>query len=74
MVISRDQHEVTELEDRRRFTQLALMSKCKPAHPSLDTSITNHIFTKLLEFISVIFNFIVMENRLSTQKGRAQNQ
>lgn len=36
---------------------------------SLDISpITNHIFTKLLAFIDVTFIFIIIKNRISTQR------
>lgn len=31
--------------------------------------ITNYIFIKLLEFINVTFNFIIIENRISTERN-----
>ena len=37
---------------------------------SLDISpITNYIFIKLLEFINVTFNFIIIDNRISTERN-----
>lgn len=68
MVILRDQHDVTECGDRIHSYNWLSRASTNQLHYITVYFPNNYIFTKLLEFINVTFNFVIIEN-ISTERN-----